>query len=425
MTGLSLSVVTAWRPDELDSAASRLGEASRVVEAQTRAGCRDVEAAASAGSGLWAQAAAERAAEELTTGVRLADALAAARDTLAAGAADIGAARTTLLDQVAASRAEGFGVSVDGVVSAPTLPPVMTTPEAAAEAAAERDAAQGRLNARAVTIAEDLSRSLESVAAADQRCADGLGEIDVPQTLRSRVDAYLERLLASGDLLASLGSGAAGAAALGLTLKNAFRTFGKSSALVRFWQSATAPITDYGTFLRNLGASDDALREFAVGKPNGGILRFVVGSRAATTIGKVFLPLTVATGLMDTVTGGGYDGARGWATRGFGLAGAGGAATLLAANAGLIALGPVGLGIAGAAVLGYGLWSAGNFVYDHWDDITHFTSGAVDWVGDRFADAGGAVADATAWAGDRLSDAGGGLVDLGGSVIGKIGGIFG
>ena len=424
MGALTLPLVSAWRPEALDVAAKNLEQAGLAVEAQTRAGCSAVASVASVGSGWWATAAAERAADELVTGLRLADALEQARGVLSTGAADLGHARSRLFEQIESAQAQGFGVGADGSVMPPRVPPVLTSPENAAAALAQRDAEQQRLNRRARDLAEDIGSRLDVVAQADVRCAEGLGAIEFPQTLWSRIDAYLQRVLVSGDLLASLGSVGAGGVALALTVKNAFRTFGKGSALVRFWSSATAPITDYRTFLRGLGVADDALREFAVGKPNGGLLRFVVGSRAATTLRKLFLPATVVTGLLDTVTGGGYDGARGWATRGFGLAGAGGAATLLAANAGLLALGPVGIGIAAVAVLGYGLWSAGNLIYDHWDDITAFASGATDWAGDRLSDAGAALSDATEWAGDRLSDLGGGLLDAGGSLVGAIGGFL-
>jgi hypothetical protein len=201
---------------------------------------------------------------------------------------------------------------------------------------------------------------------------------------------------ARGEGLGALG-GAAGLAAVLLSAKNGVKLVTKSKALLNFLRFATEPITDIAAFTRNMNAADAAILEFMRGKPNGGVLRFAMGTRAATTLGKAFLPLTVATGLMDAVTGGGYDGARGWATRGFGLAGAGGAGALLAAGA--LGLGPVGLGIAGAAVIGYGAWSLGNFVYDHRAEIGHAISSSVDWAGDR-------LSDAKDWAGARLSDAG-------------------
>ena len=137
-----------------------------------------------------------------------------------------------------------------------------------------------------------------------------------------------------------------------------------------------APITDYQTFLRHMGASYDALRAFMNGKADAGLARFLIGSRAARIAGKAFLPLTVVTGAFDAVTG--------WdrTVRAAGRPEASGSlapravGALLASSAGLIALGPVGVGIAGAAVLGYGAWTLGNYVYDHWDDITAFGGAA-------------------------------------------------
>jgi hypothetical protein len=220
---------------------------------------------------------------------------------------------------------------------------------------------------------------------------------------------YLERVWDHrGEGLGALGGGA-GAVAAALALKNLFKVGTKGTALLRFLNASTQPITDIATFTRNMDAADAALLEFARGKPNGGILRFGVGSTAAKGLGRAFLPLTVVTGAMDAVTGGGYDGGRGWATRGFGAAGAVGAGTLLAAEAGLVALGPVGLGVAGAAVLAYGAWSAGNFIYDHRQQIADFAGKAVDWTGDR-------LTDAKNWAGDRLADAGHAVENVGHAV---------
>ncbi len=388
MTTLTIPLVRSWRPETLDVAAGDLGAASRSVDAQVAQLRSALEHALEDAAGRWADQAAERAAEETRTGARLAAALDDARAALSAGAADIAHTRRLLLDRIDLARGEGFVVADDGSVTAPALPPVMSTPEDAARVAAEREEEQRRL-----------------------------GDVEVPQTLESAVDAYIERALASGDLLASLGKAGAGGAALALTLKNAFRLFGKSSALASFLKASSAPITDYGTFLRNLGAADDALGVFVKGQADGGFARFLMGSRAARIAGKAFLPLTALTGAIDGVTGGGHDGARGWATRGFGLAGAAGAGTLMASSAGLVALGPVGLGIAGVAVLGYGAWTTGSYVYDHWDDITEFGQSAVDWAGDRWSDTTDALDSATQWAGDRLEDAGDSLLDAGRSTV--------
>lgn len=417
MTTLTVPLVRSWRPETLDVAAGDLGAASRSVDAQVAQLRSALEHALEDAAGRWADQAAERAAEETRTGARLAAALDDARAALSAGAADIAHTRRLLLDRIDLARGEGFVVADDGSVTAPALPPVMSTPEDAARVAAEREEEQRRLTARAEQVAADLGSALAAVAVADADTARRLGDVEVPQSLESAVDAYIERALASGDLVASLGKAGAGGAALALTLKNAFRLFGKSSALASFLKASSAPITDYGTFLRNLGAADDALGVFVKGQADGGFARFLMGSRAARIAGKAFLPLTALTGAIDGVTGGGHDGARGWATRGFGLAGAAGAGTLMASSAGLVALGPVGLGIAGVAVLGYGAWTAGSYVYDHWDDITEFGQSAVDWAGDRWSDTTDALDSATQWAGDRLEDAGDSLLDAGRSTV--------
>ena len=403
MSTLTIEQVRGWRPEALDAAASSLGEASSTVDSQATSLARSIENALTDAGGLWAQAASERAADEARTGAQLADALEAARRALAAGAGDIGHARTRLLDTISAAEGEGFTVSPGGSVTAPTLPPVMTAPgdTAALEA---RNAQQDRLNDRAGALADDIGQALQAVADADGATADSLSGVKIPQTLESAVEAYIERATKTHDLLGALGTGA-GAVALALALKKAVGVFGKSKAFLDFLKSYRAPITDYETFLKNIDAGDEAFRKFLYGADDGGFARFLVGARAAKLATRVAPALTVVTGTMDAVTGGGYDGARGWATRGFGAAGAVGGGALVASSMGLVALTPVGLGIAAAAVLGYGAWSLGNYVYDHWDDITEFAGNAVDWAGERFNDAVDFAGDATQWAGDRLDDA--------------------
>jgi hypothetical protein len=416
MSTLTIPQVRHWRPDALDAAAQAVGDASTTVDQQARSVGRALEEALTDAGGLWAASARERAAEEAKVGAQLADALDLARGALSSGAVDIGHARTWLLDTISSAQADGFTVGDDGSVTAPTLPPVMTEAGDPTGAAAARNQRQRQLNDQAQGIAGDIGAALDGVATADGATAKALTSVRFPQTLESAVEAYLDRAASSKDLVGALGT-AGGAVSLALLLKKSFGIFGKSKALLSFLKSSTAPITDYETFLRDLGASDDALKAFMTGAENGGFARFLIGARAAKLAGKVFLPLTVATGLYDGVTGGGYDGARGWATRGFGLAGAAGGGALLASSAGLIALGPVGVGIAGAAVLGYGAWSLGNYVYDHWDDITEFGGRALDWTGDRLGDVANAAGSAADWAGDRLSDAGEGLKDAGESAL--------
>jgi hypothetical protein len=406
VTALSIEQVRAWHPATLDSAAGSLGRAGSAVESEADSVKSDIETASASWHGSAADAAVARALGEARSGYALADALAAARTALDSGASEIGTARTHLLQVISGAEAQGFTVASDGAVTAPTLPPVMSSPEGAAAASASRDQAQGRLNDQATQIAGDISRALQGVSDADARTAGRLTAISIPQSLESAVSAYLDRAWASKDLIGALGATAAGGIALVSALKNSFKVFGKSKALLSFLKNASAPITDYQTFLKNMGAADDAIAEFMKGKANGGFARFLVGAKQAKLLGKVFLPLTVVTGAMDAITGGGYDGARGWATRGFGLAGAGGAATLLLAGS---ALGPVGLAVAGGAVLAYGAWSAGNYLWDHREQIAEFAGNAKDWVADTASDAyhatTDAVSDATDWAGDKLDEA--------------------
>lgn len=421
MSSLSIAQVRAWQPGVLDGAANGLADAAKVVESEAQSVRTTMEAATSGWSGPAADAAVERAGREATTGYQLSDALDSARAALSTGSSEIGTARTHLLSVISDAEAKGFAVDAEGAVTAPTLPPVMTSPDDASGALAARNAHQARLNDEATQLAGDIARALQQVESADDRTASALTGIDVPQSLESAVQAYLERAFASKDLIGALGASAAGGIALASSLKKAFGLFGRSKALLQFFTSSTAPISDYATFLKDMGAADDAIAEFMKGKADGGFARFLVGAKNAKLLGKVFLPLTVVTGVVDAVTGGGYDGGRGWATRGFGLAGAAGAGTLLASSAGLVALGPVGLGIAGAAVLGYGAWSAGSYLWDHRQQIADFAQGAAGWVGDTASSAwnatSGAVTEATDWAGDRLHDAADTAKDLGKSAL--------
>ena len=417
MSTLTIPQVRGWQPAVLDTAAQEVGKAATAVDTQARSVGRSLEEALTQAGGQWAEAARDRAADEAKIGAQLADALDTARQALSRGATDIGHARTKLLDTISGAQSQGFTVSDDGTVTARTLPPVMSSPEQAAAAGAARNARQQELNNEAQGLADDISAALGAVATADGVTAKSLSAVAFPQSLESAVDAYLDRAWQTRDLLGALGTAGAGAVSLAALLKKSVGLFGRSKSFLDFLKSSTAPITDYETFLKNINASDDALKAFVNGKANGGFARFLIGAKAAKIAGKVFLPLTVVTGVMDAVTGGGYDGARGWATRGFGAAGAVGAGALLASSAGLIALGPVGLGIAGVAVLGYGAWTLGNYVYDHWDDITEFGGKALDWTGDRLGDISDAASAATDWAGDRLADTGEALEDAGKSAL--------
>lgn len=129
----------------------------------------------------------------------------------------------------------------------------------------------------------------------------------------------------------------------------------------------------------------EALGVFMSGKASGGVLGALGLPALGRLLGRAFLPLTALSGVIDVFTGGGHEGWRGWATRGFGLAGAAGAATLLLGGAALVASAPITATVAAVAVTAYGLWSAGSYVYDHWstirDTATRVWDGAASGVG--------------------------------------------
>ncbi|TKR23915.1 hypothetical protein FA014_08775 [Cellulomonas hominis] len=420
MGALTLEVVRSWRPEALAEAATGVGTAQQAVDAQVRAAKSAMTRLSDHWQGDAAQAAAQRMASEATTGFALADALESARSALASGSADLSRAKSAVLSTVDAATAAGFTVAGDGRVTAPTLPPVMTAAGDPDGAGAQRDAQQRALNTEAQEHADAISTALQDVATTDQQVADKLSAVEVPQTLQSAVDAYLQRAFASGDVIGALGSVGAGGIALAQVIKGVMKSATKGKAFLDFLRASGAPITHYQAMLDNFAKADAAMDVFKNGKPAAEWMTKLLGARGAgllRTAGKAFLPLTVLTGLADTVTGGGYDGARGWATRGFGLAGAAGAGTLIAVGTGALALGPVGLAVAGGAVLAYGAWSVGNLIWDNREAIGDFvsTAGKAVWDGATTAwnATTDAVSDAADWAGDQVDKAKDAVSDFG------------
>jgi uncharacterized protein YukE len=426
---LTVESVLAWRPQGLSSAAADLGTVAEDVETARRRLSTAADGLAEGWHGTAAGHAQQRIAREVRDATQLASAVRAARDALRGGGTDLGAARSTLATIVGDAGSRGYTVGPDGSVQGPPVPPVMSSPEQADAARAAYDRQVAQVQAEAERIARAVGDALDEAARADRRTAERLAAVEVPQGLRERVETFLRQLSSSRDLYASLGV-AGGLLAGGKALKDAWKLFSKGRAFTQFLSNAVRAAGLYGPSMRFLlgsgttadaaaflrmralmGASDDAWNLFRSGRAATGPL---AGLRTAA--GRAFLPLTVATGLMDTVTGGGYDGARGWATRGFGLAGAAGAGAIMLG----VATGPVGLAVAGGAVLAYGAWSLGNYVYDHWDDISDFAGRAADWTGDRVADVGEGLSNAAGWAGDRLSDAGDALGDAADSVGGVL-----
>lgn len=417
MAALTLDVVRSWRPEALSDAATGVSTAQQEVDAQVQAAKSAMTRLSDHWQGDAAQAAAQRMANEAATGFALADALESARSALASGATDLGTARSAVLATVDAATAAGFAVAGDGRVTAPTLPPVVTAPGDPDGAGAQRDARQRALNDEAQEHADAISTALQDVATTDQQVADRLAAVEVPQTLSSAVDAYLQRAFASGDVIGALGSVGAGGVALAQVIQGVMKSATKGKAYLDFLKASTAPITHYAAMVENFAKADAAMDIFKNGKAVNPALARLLGPQLTGVMrvaGKAFLPLTVATGLADVWTGGGYEGARGWATRGFGLAGAAGAGTLLLAGA---SLGPVGLAVAGGAVLAYGAWSVGNLIWDNREAIGDFFQAAGGKIADGWNATTGAVSnavsDAADWAGEQVDKAKDAVADFG------------
>ena len=416
--------VLAWRPDALAAASADIATVSDSLLTQVRRLDSAAEALRDGWQGVAADAAHRRVLRERGTGADLVRALDAVSTALDTGASTLGAARGSLVWIRSDAASRGYTVRDDGSVVPPPVTPVMSSPEQAAAAAAQVEQQRLALISEAERIAGEVGRVVGDAAAADEALAGSLRDVALPADLRTSVEEIRRRHAAGADawdIVAGLGL-VGGAAVTAKALMGAWKAAGKTAALAGYLTNAVRGGLEYGPAMRWLltGTGDAssfiraaeaaqkmeaAAQVFQFGKAPG----WLVGVR--TVAGKAFLPLTVATGAMDAFTGGGYDGARGATTRVLGLAGAAGAGALWVGGAAFLASNPVGWGIAAGAVAVYTAWTAGNFIYDHWDDITNAVGTAANWVGDRAADVGHAAQAAADWAGERLSDAGDALGD--------------
>ena len=415
---LTVSVVAGWEPATLATAAGSLATVRLDLDGAIRAVQSAMDTAALSWSGVTADAAASRIAEEVTTGRDVSAALDAARAALATGSTSLSATRSQLLGLISDARLQGFSVSDAGSVTARTLPPVMTS-AGDTTALSARNAEQAALNAKARQTATTIGQALQAVADVDQVTATALANVSPPASILTDLEAFIERLRLSGDLVTALGTGA-GTFALGTSLWKAWTLFGKTKALASFVSATTGQLkafsgaarfiggsgavldlAAFGTFTQASKAADLARETFQVGKASKALAWIPGASTAMRIAGKAFLPMTMLSAGVDLYTGGGYDGARGWATRGFALAGGAGAGLMVT---GALASNPVGWAVAATAIVGYGAWSLGNYVYDNWGEISDFTGKAAGWVAD--SPAGEAVSAAASWADEKIEDAG-------------------
>ncbi|MFF1528199.1 hypothetical protein [Cellulomonas sp. NPDC058312] len=221
-----------------------------------------------------------------------------------------------------------------------------------------------------------------------------------------------------------------GAVRLAQVGKDTVQLGSKARAYRQFVRSGFAPVAGRPrAALREGAKAAAALRRFCFGGEGSGVLARMRVPGAAV-VGRAFLPVTIYSGVSDALTGGGYSGGRGAATRALGAVGAAGATALLASSmaptlgAGALALGPVGLAVAGAAVLAYGAWSLGNLVWDHREAIGDFLGSAWSGIGDaaaRARDVGVRAASAAVdWARDRIGSVTRRAADAVGDVAGGL-----
>lgn len=129
---------------------------------------------------------------------------------------------------------------------------------------------------------------------------------------------------------------------------------------------------DLATYQSRVQAAAQAVELVMWGKP-GRWTRVLPGpvERTVRLGGRFFLPGTVAVGVHDAVTGGGYQGWRAGVTRVLGGTAALGAGTLLLGAAGL-PLVTLAAPAALAVLTAYTAWTAGNFAWDHRAQIARF-----------------------------------------------------
>lgn len=395
MTAVTVSAVTGWRPGELAAVADRLVAAAASVDDDARAVRRHLGDAVDDAGGAWATTAASRAAQEARRGQALADALTAAASALLSGAEGLGRAREALLVAVGRATAAGYTVGDDGRVAAlpAPLPPADVPPaeRLAWGVAPEQLEEAARAEALRAAHEAEVAGALAAVIATDEGVADTVGRLDFPETLPSLAAAYETRThLLGGDRVAALG------------------TAGGVVVVARVANDARSIVTDgrrllhYATLARHGSPRpvlEDARRVFAYGTARHPLLKIA---------GRASMAGTVVAGVGDAATGGGYDGARGWATRGLGAAGAAGAVAVM----GGAVLAPALVVAGGTAVLAYGAWTAGNYAVDHWDQVEDAWQVADTWVTEQQARAAEELADAAGWAGDRLAETGAGVTDV-------------
>ncbi len=192
-----------------------------------------------------------------------------------------------------------------------------------------------------------------------------------------RINAFAQDI-ASGDThLYSVLWGIYDTAITGWGLKTAWSTGKRMWNLSQFFRALARPAKGFAALARAEGLIA-AAKAFIHGTSTSPVFRF---------LDRIALPVTVLTAIKDIYTGGGYQGARQWATRGFAAAGGAGALVLLAGGVGAVVTAPITATVAAVAVTAYGLWGLGNYAFDNREAIGRAVNITGGWLTDRWEDA--------------------------------------
>ncbi|MFC7446461.1 alpha/beta hydrolase [Rhodococcus daqingensis] len=165
----TITQVRSWDPDCLNCSADELARATAELDAQIDLVVRGVDGVLDSWRGDAARQAWDRAIEERSAGNRVAMALLEVASSMRRGAATIESARSHAISMIDGALVDGFGVSDDGTVTAPTAGAGLIV-----AAGGDTDLAQRALDARARELAGDIARALDEVALADSRTAAAL-----------------------------------------------------------------------------------------------------------------------------------------------------------------------------------------------------------------------------------------------------------
>lgn len=257
-----------------------------------------------------------------------------------------------------------------------------------AELATEFASAADELDDLARRLAQSIRRTDGWQGPSADRCKEqwtGLAQTQMRQVAGEltaagehlRVNASAQDIASGDTSLLSLLGRLYDFAVTGDAIRRIVSVGGRLGNLAKFFGALALPARGFAALTR-AERFIEAGRAFIHGTSSNPLLKLA---------SKIALPLTVVSAIGDVWTGGGYEGGRKWATRGFALAGGTGAVVLIAGGIGAVVTAPITATAAAVAVTAYALWSAGNYVYDNREAIGRAAGAFGGWVSDRWDDA--------------------------------------